>query len=175
MVFVWSSLTKGMGMKHLYMLVLVSAASAQAMECTTERSKTVIGTEAVTEPVAVPEHLKGSKIILVRADGRFAELNGEEYMVAKRVRRLVRERVADHTRQVCTPEQDKNIVSLGFRRDVTNASVRALSPNTGVLELQEGPVFDIEYKRLRIGNTPFNGGVGVDNRGTPKVSIGLGF
>lgn len=154
-------------------MVMFSMSFAQAMSCGQTKVTSSLEKKDVEVFTSMPSHLKGAKIIIVKADGSQEVLKAEEYMVVKRkhTRPMISEKVSSSTLQ-CQNTSVKNIVSLKAINSYGSPE-KSLSGNKGKISIEREPTLGAQYQR-NLGKDIFIGIEGDLNQGA-GVLLGIGF
>lgn len=162
-------------MKYLVLvsMLMVNICYAQSMSCGQTQTTSSLEKKDMEVITEMPKHLKGSKIILVKADGSSEVLKIEDYMVVKRkhTRPLMREKVVSSTLK-CQSSQIKNIVSLKAVNSYANPE-KSISGKKGTISIGRETTLGAQYQR-NLGKDIFLGVEGDLNQGA-GVMLGIGF
>lgn len=146
---------------------------AQGMSCGQTQTTSSLEKKDVEVFTSVPSHLKGAKIILVKADGSQEVLKAEEYMVVKRkhTRPMMSEKVTSNTLQ-CQNTSVKNIVSLKAINSYGNPN-KSINGQKGNISISRETTLGAQYQR-NLGKDIFLGVEGDLHQGA-GLMIGFGF
>jgi hypothetical protein len=160
-------------MKYLILLLLSLNAHAQSLNCGQTKTSSIIEKKDMEVVTDMPKHLKGSKIIIVKADGSQEILKPEEYMVVKRkhTRPVMSEKVTSNTLQ-CNSSNVKNIVSLKAINSYGDPD-KSIRGQKGTISISRETTLGAQYQR-NVGKNIYLGVEGGLNQ-SAGVMIGLGF
>jgi hypothetical protein len=162
-------------MKYIIVSFLIFSSSVFAMNCGQTQTSSTTDKKEVEAFTQMPSHLKGSKIVIEKANGTREVLKAEEYMVVKRkhTRPMISEKVVTSTMQCKeVPGSVKNIVSLRGVNSYANPET-SVSGKTGKASISRENTLGAQYQR-NVGKDVFLGVEGDLNRGA-GISIGVGF
>jgi hypothetical protein len=157
----------------LMLLIMFNIDFSHAVSCGQTEIKTSTEKSEVEVFTSVPSHLKGAKIVIVKADGSQEILKAEDYMVVKRkhTRPILREKVSSNTLQ-CQNTSVKNIISLKAINSYANPE-KKLNGNKGTISIERESTLGAQYQR-NLGKDIFLGVEGDLNQGA-GIILGIGF
>ena len=156
-----------------YLILLLLSLNSYAQNCGQTSTQTSLEKKEMEVMTNMPKHLKGSKIVIIKADGSQEILKPEEYMVVKRkhTRPVLSEKVTSTTMQ-CKSSNVKNIVSLKAINSYANPEKR-ISGQKGQVSISRENTLGLQYQR-NLGKDIFLGVEGDFNQGA-GVMLGIGF
>jgi len=154
-------------------MLMMNICYAQTMSCGQTKTSSTIEKKELDVITEMPKHLKGSKIIIVKADGSQETLKPEEYMVVKRKhkRPVFEEKTVSNTLQ-CQNNGVKNIVSLKAINAYGDPD-KSVRGQKGTISTSRETTLGAQYQR-NIGKNIYLGVEGGLNQ-SAGVMLGLGF
>lgn len=157
----------------LVMMLMLNICYAQSMSCGQTKTSTTLEKKELDVVTEVPNHLKGARIILVKADGSQETLKAEDFMVVKRKhKRPIFEEKTVSSRLECQNNGVKNIVSLKAVNSYGSPD-RTIHGNSGTVSVSRSSTLGAQYQR-NIGKNLYLGVEGDLNQNA-GLMIGLGF